>query len=85
MSVPSSILAWKIPWMEEPGRLLSIPFQLESESESVSCSVYRTAHVATEHLKFGLCKLRCTVSAKRTLISDLVYEKLRGHINIFFY
>ena len=39
MATHSTVLAWKIPWMEEPGRLLSIPFQLESESESVSCSV----------------------------------------------
>ena len=27
MTVPSSILAWKIPWMEEPGRLQSIGSQ----------------------------------------------------------
>ena len=37
MAAPSSILAWKIPWTEEPGRPQSITFQLESES--VSCSV----------------------------------------------
>ena len=27
MATPSSILAWKIPWMEEPGRLQSIELQ----------------------------------------------------------
>ena len=42
MAAPSSILAWKIPWTEELGRLQSIAFQLESESESVSCSVCLT-------------------------------------------
>ena len=26
MATHSSILAWKIPWMEEPGRLQSIQF-----------------------------------------------------------
>ena len=39
MAAPSSILAWKIPWTEELGRLQPIAFQLESESASVSCSV----------------------------------------------
>ena len=27
MATHSSILAWKIPWMEEPGRLLSVGSQ----------------------------------------------------------
>ena len=27
MAAQSSILAWKIPWMEEPGRLLSMGLQ----------------------------------------------------------
>ena len=27
MATHSSILAWKIPWMEEPGRLLSMRLQ----------------------------------------------------------
>jgi len=27
MATHSSILAWKIPWMEEPGRLQSMGFQ----------------------------------------------------------
>ena len=27
MATPSSILAWKIPWMEEPGRLQSMGSQ----------------------------------------------------------
>ena len=27
MATHSSILAWKIPWMAEPGRLLSMGFQ----------------------------------------------------------
>ena len=27
MAAHSSILAWKVPWMEEPGRLQSMGFQ----------------------------------------------------------
>ena len=38
MAICSSILAWKIPWMEEPGRLLSMGLQswaqLSSHTES---------------------------------------------------
>ena len=30
----SSILAWEIPWTEDPGRLQSMGSQSESESES---------------------------------------------------
>ena len=31
MTTHSSILAWEIPWTEEPGRLQSIGFQKDSD------------------------------------------------------
>ena len=31
MATQSSILAWKIPWTEEPGRLLSIVWVAKSQ------------------------------------------------------
>ena len=30
MATPSSILAWRIPWTEEPGRLQSMRFQSQT-------------------------------------------------------
>ena len=35
MATPSSILAWKIPWMEEPGRLQSRGSQVLDMSEQL--------------------------------------------------
>ena len=32
MATHSSILAWRIPWMEEPGELQSIGLQKESDT-----------------------------------------------------
>ena len=34
MAIHSSILAWKIPWTEEPGRLQFIGFQRLRQDES---------------------------------------------------
>ena len=35
MAAHSSILAWKIPWMAEPGRLLSTFYHQKSEGDRV--------------------------------------------------
>ena len=41
MATHSSILAWKIPWMEEPGRLQSMGHkEWDTTSLSLSLSVY---------------------------------------------
>ena len=42
MATPSSILAWEIPWTEEPGRLWSIGWQRVRHS----CATKHTAHFA---------------------------------------
>ena len=39
----SSTLAWKIPWMEEPGRLQSMG-SLESDTTSLSLSLFTFMH-----------------------------------------
>ena len=36
MATHSSILAWEIPWTEDPGRLQSMGSQSESEVKSLS-------------------------------------------------
>ena len=54
MATHSSILAWKIPWMEEPGRLQSMGSQSQTQLKdstflflepSVSQSVQSLSHV----------------------------------------
>ena len=40
MATPSSILAWAIPWMEDPGGLQSMGLQKESDTTD------RTQHMA---------------------------------------
>ena len=39
MATHSSILAWKIPWMEEPGRLQSMGLQRVGQSDFLSFSL----------------------------------------------
>ena len=43
MAAPSSILAWKIPWISEPGRLPSIGLQRVGHDWATSLSLY--AHI----------------------------------------
>ena len=44
MANHSSILAWKIPWMEEPGRLQSIGSQRVAHGRVTSLSLSNTMH-----------------------------------------
>ena len=39
MTTQSSILAWKIPWTEEPGRLQSIGWQRVGHDQATSLSL----------------------------------------------
>ena len=55
MSTRSNILAWRIPWTEEPGGLLSTGLQ-ESETTEV-----------TEHILAGTKPLLCLRLVQRTL------------------
>ena len=40
MVAHSSILAWKIQWMEEPGRLQSMGSQMAFQIQHSKCSLY---------------------------------------------
>ena len=53
MATHSSILAWKIPWMEEPGRLQSMGSGLEN---SMNCIAHRVTKSQTRQATFtSLC------------------------------
>ena len=45
MATHSSILAWKIPWVEEPGRLQSMGSGLEN---SMNCIAHRVTKSQTQ-------------------------------------
>ena len=46
MATHSSILAWRIPWTEEPGRLQS----MGSQSPTGLCDFHFHFQISTEHL-----------------------------------
>ena len=55
MATNSSVLAWEIPWTEEPGRLQS----LGSQSQTL-LSTHAHAHIMVYHrvLNIDLCAMR---------------------------
>ena len=62
----SSILAWEIPWTEEPDRLPSIESQrVGHDSTSEHALTYFTT-ITKERGKGGLCRLRNFSTEKRT-------------------
>ena len=55
MATHSSILAWRLPWTEEPGRLQSMG---SKESERLRHDWSNLAHMHTSHFDL-LCQLNC--------------------------
>ena len=56
MATQSSILAWKIPWMEEPGRLQSMGLQRVGHDWVTSLSLFTFKEVFKRKiLSFSLC------------------------------
>ena len=51
MATHSSILAWRIPWTEEPGRLESMGFQRVGQDQSDLA--YTQSLVLTSHVALG--------------------------------
>ena len=51
MATHSSVLAWKIPWMEEPGRLQSIGSQRVRHDWATSFFVFNSPHIHKKILK----------------------------------
>ena len=57
MATHSSILAWKIPWTEEPGRLQSMgPSQQLFEPSRVCKSCYSSLHPTSSSIDLELDK-----------------------------
>ena len=51
MATHSSTLAWKIPWMEEPGRLQSMGLQRVDTTERLHL-IFKMFHVSNKQLTF---------------------------------
>ena len=51
MATHSRILAWKIPWMEEPGRLQSMGLQRVDTTERLHL-IFKMFHVSNKQLTF---------------------------------
>ena len=49
MATHSSTLAWKIPWIEEPGRLQSVGSREQDTTERFSSSGHDRMNDVTEH------------------------------------
>jgi len=41
MATPSSVLAWEIPWIEEPGRLQSLGVTESDTTEQLTLSLFK--------------------------------------------
>ena len=51
MATHSNVLAWKIPWMEEPGRLQSMGSQSQTQLSNFTFTFFYTLHNATGKAK----------------------------------
>ena len=57
MATHSSILAWKIPWIEEPGRLQSIGWQRVRHTEQLPFFPQKTDFIYPEKLSIKKKKI----------------------------
>ena len=84
----SSLLAWRIAWTEEPGRLQSMGSQLSSNtSEQLRLSLpwiyYTFTHSLTDEFIFLFWK--CEYFLWIMLLWTFMYKFLCGHIFSFFF
>ena len=61
MSTQSSILAWRIPWTEEPGRLQSLGRKGSNMTEGLSTAQMQTTTYRMGKLKVVLCIVHGTI------------------------
>ena len=65
MATHSSILAWKIPWTEDPGRLQSMGSQRVGHDWATSLSLSKEIQSTKETKIFGSLKVRDGVVVTR--------------------
>ena len=80
MATQSSILAWKIPWTEDPGRLQSVECK-EPDTTEHACTYYRISQYMIHPICLYVLILVCVFWQKRSLIS-VVIQSL-SHVRLF--
>ena len=73
MAMPSSILAWEIPWTEEPGGLQSVGSQREGHK-----LVERTANYVSEYSRLDLNVFALTLIVTKIHISLIVSLRMQS-------
>jgi len=71
----SSILAWRIPWTEEPGRLRSVGFKESHMKERLTLSLYTHTHT---HTYIFTKKYYSTIKKKEILPFMTTWMDLEG-------
>ena len=69
LAAHSSILAWKIPWIEEPGGLQSIGSQKVRQTERLTLSLSRNKHQAPEKPDVFSVYTHPTLSVSKSILS----------------
>ena len=86
MATYSSILAWRIPWTEEPGRLQSIALQRVRHAwsdlahtyitESLFCAAETVQDAITQHCKPTILQLKQNLFKKESCCPSMAMEAL---------
>ena len=83
MATHSSLLAWRIPWTEEPGRLLSVGSQRVGHNLTTINVLCRQGVIPTFRVKFLLRLLRgrleVDLDKDKLLFKHMCYEMERLH------
>ena len=68
MATHSSILAWRIPWTEEPGRLQSMGSQSRAQLSNWTCAIYRYLVFSFE--LYSKIHKYCSVQFSHSVVSN---------------
>ena len=85
MAAHSSVLAWRIPWTEEPGRLQSTVWQkdmtegtqhISTQAVNVKTAFWRDRGGVSKHMRLFKLFLKCNF---RTLHKEIAYAPLESN------
>ena len=86
MAIQSSILAWEIPWTEEPGRLRSVgsqksqtchSFKQKQKWDFKEVTYSKPQHWEGARLRCQLRPRKCTVKGESVSLSSVIYISLK--------
>ena len=85
MATHSSILAWKIPWTEEPGRLQSTELQktLTWKTEYMAMPLYGLSHIKASKSQAVLCSGKWVNSNQGTKVIFSLWPRTSFTLSVF--